>query len=211
VSGSHHHRAYFDPYSRFDSPVHHVPAAVKLFVAVALIVAIVSVPVRVVTAVTFFPAVVLVLVAVSGLSFVPPSFLLRRIAVMEPVVLGVAVLALFQPGGARVFVTLAVRGTLCIAVTLLLANTTPFADTLAVLRRLRVPALLVTTLALMYRYLFVLADESQRMRRARASRSFSRSRRTAWVVLATTVGQLFVRTADRAERIYLAMCARGWR
>mgnify|MGYP000412339876 CR=1 FL=1 len=36
---------------------------------------------------------------------------------------------------------------------------------------------------------------------------------TTWPAptLATVVGQLFVRASERAERIYDAMCARGWR
>ena len=70
---------------------------------------------------------------------------------------------------------------------------------------------MLTTLALMYRYLPVLAEEARRMERARASRTFSRKRRIVWQNLGAVVGRLFVRTTDRAERIYLAMCARGWR
>ena len=69
----------------------------------------------------------------------------------------------------------------------------------------------VTTLTLMHRYLFVLADEAERMRRARASRTFTRGRRFQWHTLATVVGQLFIRASERAERIYDAMCARGWK
>jgi cobalt/nickel transport system permease protein len=57
----------------------------------------------------------------------------------------------------------------------------------------------------------VLADESERMRRARASRTFTRGRRFQWQTLASVAGLLFVRAAERAERIYAAMCARGWK
>jgi len=91
------------------------------------------------------------------------------------------------------------------------ATTTPFPELLRVLRAIHTPALLVTTLALMYRYLFVLADEAQRMRRARQSRTLRPGRGRIWRLLATVVGQLFVRATGRAERIYAAMCARGWR
>jgi cobalt/nickel transport system permease protein len=80
-----------------------------------------------------------------------------------------------------------------------------------VLQRVRVPGLLITTIALMHRYLFVLADEAERMRRARLSRTFTRGKRFGWGSLATVVGQLFVRASERAERIYDAMCARGWK
>ena len=97
----------------------------------------------------------------------------RLLLFSSSIVLGVAALALLSPGGWRLFAFLLARCTLCLLAMVLLANTTPFADLLRVLKRFRVPALMVTTLALMYRYLFVLADEAQRMKRARASR-------TAW-------------------------------
>lgn len=209
--GGHHHTAYFDPYSRMDSPVHRLPAGVKLFCAVALVVATVSVPLNVLTGISYFPLVVLFLAAISGLSAVPPAFLFKRIALMEPVVLGVALLALFQPDGGFKFFALVLRSTLCLATMLLLANTAPFSDLLIVLRRLHVPAILITTLALMYRYLFVLVEESGRMRRARASRTFVKTRGRAWRMIGSILGQLFVRTGDRADRIYAAMCSRGWK
>jgi cobalt/nickel transport system permease protein len=71
--------------------------------------------------------------------------------------------------------------------------------------------LLITTMTLMHRYLFVLSDEAERMRRAQASRSFTRGRRFQWRSMSTVVGHLFIRASERAERIYDAMCARGWR
>jgi len=104
-----------------------------------------------------------------------------------------------------------VRSSLCLLTVILVANTTPFSETLRVLKRVRVPALLITTIALMHRYLFVLADEAERMRRARASRTFTPQRHFHWHALSTVVGQLFVRASERAERIYDAMCARGWK
>jgi cobalt/nickel transport system permease protein len=70
---------------------------------------------------------------------------------------------------------------------------------------------MIKTLALMHRYLFVLADEAERMSRARASRTFTPRRRVRWPALASVAGQLFLRASERAERIYAAMCARGWR
>ena len=48
------------------------------------------------------------------------------------------------------------------------------------------------------------------MRRAGASRTFTPRRAWAWHAGASVV-QLFIRSSERAERIYAAMCARGWR
>ena len=150
-------------------------------------------------------------VAVAVLSRLSPAFLLRRLLALEPFVFGVAALSLWQPHGSIFFWHAVVRSTLCLAALVLLAATTPFSEIVRVLRAWRVPTLLLTTLALMDRYLFVLVEETGRMQRARASRTFvARSRWTVWRSLAEMLGQLFVRSVERAGRIYAAMCARGW-
>jgi cobalt/nickel transport system permease protein len=209
------HHDFLDRYSRLDSPVHRLPAALKLALALIFVFVTVALPLA---AREWFIGLFATLVAVAALSRIPWSFLLKRLLFLEPFVLGVAILTLFQSNGIRVFATIFVRSTLCLLTMVLLSNTTPFAAVLQVLRRVRVPALFVTTLALMYRYLFVLVDEAERMHCARASRTFiSKTFRfrahhiRVWQALGTVIGQLFVRSTERAERIYAAMCARGWK
>ena len=201
------HAHFLDNYSHSDSPIHRLPVGLKLAAALAVLITVVTVPV---THVVFFGLLALALLIIAGASLVPGAFLLRRLIFLEPMVLGVAILSLLSPGGLHAFAAIVLRGTLCITTTLLLANTTPFSEILLVLRRLHVPALLITTLALMHRYLFVLLEESRRMRRARACRTFTPDRRRIWTTLASVIGQLFLRSVDRAERVYAAMCARGW-
>ena len=160
----------------------------------------------------YFAVVALLLVVVAVAARVPARVFFQRLLLAEPLVLGVALMAWLQPDGGRIFVGIVVKSTLCVVTMVLLATTTSFPAILNVLRRARVPALLVTTLALMERYRFVLADETLRMRRARASRTLVRTRRGfAWRTLASVVAVLFVRSTERAERIYAAMCARGWK
>jgi len=66
-------------------------------------------------------------------------------------------------------------------------------------------------LSFMYRYLFLVEDEILRKKRALDSRSVGKK---GWQVLksiANMTGSLFIHSYERAERIYLAMCARGYR
>jgi cobalt/nickel transport system permease protein len=193
---------------RGHSALHRVPAGWKMAGALALVLTVVLLP-R-----TQLAGLAMVAVILAGLVFVaqtPLLALLKRMLLLEPLVLGVAGLMLFQPGGAKIFAAVMFKANLCLLTTVLLAHTTPFTELVRVLQRLRVPWLFVTTLTLMHRYLFVLADEAERMRRARASRTFTRGRRFQWQTLSSVVGQLFVRASERAERIYNAMCARGWK
>jgi cobalt/nickel transport system permease protein len=198
---------YLDRYSRMDSPVHRLPSWIKLLVGLILVVLTVGLPFHW----AWIAGVTWALVITAALSLVPPEFLLRRMLLVEPLVIGVAAVALFQPNGLEIFLALVARSTVCVALMVLVSSTTPFAEILDVLRRLRVPALFVTTMALMYRYLFVLVDETERMQRARKCRTLAANRRLSWGSLGTLVGQLFVRSTERAERIYAAMCARGWK
>ena len=199
---------FLHDHSRGDSPVHRLPATLKFAMALVFVLTTILLPKSQPVGLGIV-AVVLVLVAI--VSQIPFLFLLKRLLLLEPFVLGVAVLALFQPDGLRVFLILLLKTNLCLLTTILLSNTTPFAEMLRVLKCIHVPWLMVSTLTLMHRYLFVLVDESERMRRARSSRTFTRGRRFHWHTLATVVGQLFIRTTGRAERIYDAMCARGWK
>jgi cobalt/nickel transport system permease protein len=100
----------------------------------------------------------------------------------------------------------------------LLTATTRFPDLLHALRHLKVPAIFVSILAFMYRYLFVLADEVARLLRARAARSAQlpgqpagRSLRWRATIAGHMVGQLLVRSMARSDRVYQAMLARGYR
>ncbi|MCA9758305.1 MAG: cobalt ECF transporter T component CbiQ [Candidatus Eisenbacteria bacterium] len=191
-----------------DSPVHRLPAAMKLWIAVAMVVLVALAP----KAWWFVPwGAALFLALVSGLSRVPARVLVGRLLIVEPFVLGVAILSLFQENGVSIFLALLAKSTVCIYTMVLLSCTTPFTAWIDALRQARVPSIFVTTVALMYRYLYVLLDEALRMRRARAARSFAPSRRFDWRLLASVAGQLFLRSTARAERIYSAMLSRGWR
>jgi cobalt/nickel transport system permease protein len=199
---------FLDRYSRLDSPVHRIPAFVKFAAALLLVIALVVTPL---SERWFFAVAAVSLVVAAIVSRVPLSFIGKRLLLLEPFVLGVGILMLLRPDGVMVFFSIFVRSTLCLLTMILLSNTTPFAGLLHVFRGMGAPALLVTVLALMYRYLFVLIDEAERMQRARVSRTFTRGRTHLWKLLATVVSQLFIRSTERAERIYSAMCARGWR
>ena len=207
------HIGLLESYQPRRSPVHRLPAAFKLSAALVLVLGLVALP-RGWSDGAFVAAcggVFLALAVTAGQSRLPLAFLGKRLLLLEPFVLGVAALSLWQPHGLAVFWHTVMRSTLCLATLVLLAATTPFSEIVRVLRSWRVPSLLLTTLTLMDRYLFVLVEESGRMQRAQASRTFTRcSRLAVWRALAQMLGQLFVRSITRAERIYAAMCARGW-
>ena len=190
-----------------------LPAALKLAVALGLLLLVVASPWRGYAMAGGVAGGLLLVAVTARLNVIE---LLKRLLLLEPLVIGVAALNLTGPGGLDRFLPLLARSSACLLVMVVLAATTPFTEMLGVLRRARVPALLLTVVALTHRYLFLLRDERLRLQRARQSRTFARRRGAgsfvhSWNVLAGVVGMLFVRASERGERVYDAMRARGWR
>ncbi|CAN1213123.1 cobalt ECF transporter T component CbiQ [Tumidithrix helvetica PCC 7403] len=173
--------------------------------------------------------------AVVPLSRVKLLKLLQRLAI-ESSFIGVVLLGtLFQKGGEVVWAwgwlqittqgltilgSVALKAFLSLLVLNILTMTTSVPMLLHALRVLRVPSLLVAILASMHRYLSVLIEEFNAMRRAAASRNFAshklwrgNAQQRAWQrqVIGNMIGVMFVRTYDRGERIYQAMLSRGLR
>ena len=188
--------------------LHRAPPRLKLVAAVVILLAVALLPRRP-HVLYLVPTALLLLL--WPLARMPVVTTLRRLLLVEFFILGIAVLSLLTPSALPVFMSALIKSNLCVFTMLLLTWTTPFHEILLELRRLQLPPVMLTTIALMCRYLPVVAEESRRMQRARASRTFSSDRRLAWHNLTTIIGRLFTRSADRAERIYLAMCARGWK
>jgi cobalt/nickel transport system permease protein len=115
------------------------------------------------------------------------------------------------------FVSILIRSWLSVQMAILLVGTTRFPDIVHALEHLRVPSILTTIIAFLYRYLFVLVDEVFRLLRAREARSAAvagvrAGGGVAWRagVAGNMAGQLFLRSYERSDRVYNAMLARGY-
>jgi len=195
------------PFVRGSGFLHRAPVPAKLAGAAGIVLVVALAPRD---AWALYAVAALALSATVLLSGLPPLRVLGRLLIVQPFAVGTALLSLLQPGGGPVFLALLAKSTLCLLTFVLLGMSTSPSDLLEALRRLRVPALVLITLALTYRYLFLLLEESDRMQRARLSRSAAPRARLGWWLSATVIAQLFVRSTERAERVYAAMCARGF-
>lgn len=107
------------------------------------------------------------------------------------------------------FVSILVRGLLSVQMVLVLIMTTGFYRVCRGLGKMKMPAVFTTQLLLVYRYIYVLVEEAIDMDRARKSRSYGR-KGYSLKMWGTFVGQLLIRTVNRAQRIHLAMLSRGF-
>jgi cobalt/nickel transport system permease protein len=114
-------------------------------------------------------------------------------------------------GGWEIAQGILFRGVESFLAGLWLMSVVPFDRLLVTLRRLHVPTILLAILAFMYRFLFVLWNELDTMRDARRARTFDRAGLVfRWRNAAQMIGMLLIRSLGRSERVYGAMCARGW-
>jgi len=221
-----------DRYIPRHSPAHHADARLKILLVIAAILGIALLPVGAFAA---YAIVWLVLVGASVGARLGPLRLVRGSWVVLPFVLVAVPLLFTRPGetliafelgplsltitdaGLRDMLSVMSKSWLSVQAALLLAYTTPFSDLVDALRWLRVPAIIVSIISFMYRYLAVLTDEAGRMSRARHARSAAAPHgraggSLAWRARVTgaMVGSLFIRSYERSERIYAAMLARGY-
>lgn len=202
------------------SPVHRLPAHLKILSLLAFVLTVVATPGAAYWA---FAVYLGLLVALIRVSKVPFRYILPRMVVEIPFVIFALILPFvaigpqvaigpFQVSEAGLLAawTLLAKATLGVMGALVLATTTDANEVVAGLERLRLPATMVQILSFMLRYLEVVAQELHRMKIARISRGFQGKGLRTWPVLAKTVGSLFIRSYERGERVHLAMLSRGY-
>lgn len=213
---------FIDRYSRLESPVHSLDARAKSLALFTIVIACVTTPPNAWWPFCIYAGLVVVIAVASRL---PARYLLSRVLVVLPFILVVALLVPFtnktgtiyhwwifdvSSGGLLVLWNVAVKSIISVSCVILLSSTTPFPDLMHGFERLRVPRFFTTVAAFMYRYIFIIVDEAERMKRARDARNF----RGRWIWQARVVGNmvasLFLRSHERAERVYKAMSARGF-
>jgi cobalt/nickel transport system permease protein len=216
MGAGHGHKLHFHGHS----VVHRAPAHLKLLALVGFMLLVVATPREWYAA---FALYALVLLAVVGVSRVPPLYLARRMVIEVPFAL-FAVLVPFVATGPRVEVLgvslsepglvaaagLLMKGTLGVLASLTLAATTEPDEVLRGLQRLRMPDLLVQIMGFMIRYLDVVTGEMGRMTTAMRSRGCNPRSPRHWPTLARSLGALFIRSYERGERVHLAMLSRGY-
>jgi len=222
----------FDSYQTATSPVHTLDPRVKILSTIAFILSCVLLPDGhwMLFAISWG-----ILIFIGLISRVKLSFILKRSLIAVPFTL-MAISVIFTiPGeplskinlfnlnltitaeGLIRFASIMLRAWCSVQATILLTATTTFPDLAHGLRHLYLPPILIAILSFMYRYLFVLTAEAQRLLNARAARSAilpgSKNPPLLWKAKITgnMVGQLFLRSYERSDRVYDAMVARGFK
>lgn len=203
-----------------DSPIHRLHPLCKLLVTVAYIATVVSFPKY-----DFTGLVVMVLypVFLFQAALIPVGTCFYKLRVVLPLVCAVGLVNPFLDkmpllqfgnltvtGGMVSMVTLMLKGVFSLMASFLLIATTPIDSLCAALRRLHVPSLLTTLLLLTYRYIGVMLEEVGIMTEGYKLRAPGQKgiHISAW---GSFLGQLLLRSMDRAQELFDSMQLRGFR
>lgn len=191
----------------------------KLIVTIIFLIAVLSVPLTDMARLTWFFVFPIIM---STIAEIPYSRIFKASLWVLPFV---ALIGIFNPfidrqpeliiagvtinRGWVTFLSIIIRGLLTVQGIILLIETTGFISMCRGMNSIGVPRFLTTQLLMVYRYITVLITEALNMSRARAARGFGR-KNFPLKMWGQMIGQLLLRTIDRAEHIHRAMISRGF-
>lgn len=199
-------------HARLRSSLHQFDARVKLVCASALVAAILIVPIAHNARLALYAG---LLLALAILSRLPLRYLLTRAIILLPFLI-IGALALpfvgadLRADAVALYVSIAGKCMLALLTTSVLMGTTPVVDLLRAGQALGFPRTVTALLGFAMTYLATLTDEARAMVTARDCRGRVRGAIRSVAVAASMMRTLMVRTFERAQRIALAMVARGY-
>ncbi len=210
---------FMDTLAAQDSFLHRLDPRAKLVTTLAFIITVVSFDKYSIFALAPYVIYPVFLISAAGL---PAGYLLKKTLAVSPFAILVGIFnpvmdshILMQVGPMEVsggwvsFFSILLRFFLTVTAAFILIALTGFNAVCDSLLKFGVPRPFVTQLLFFYRYIWVLTDEAERMLRARTMRSPGCGA-VRFNVFVSLINHLLLRTLDRAERIYLAMCCRGF-
>ena len=200
------HHLVVDRWARGSSPLHARHAQAKIAV---LLTCLVAVSTTAPAAQWAFAAYGALSLAAALISRLPLVGLLARAALVLPFSATFALLTWWSGDASRAL-ALAEKSYLSGFAVLLLVATTPLTESTAALDAWHCPRPLLLVIQFLYRYLFVIAEQAQRMRQAASCRRGPRGRSFEFRAAAGALSVLFARSWQRADGVHQAMLARGF-
>ncbi len=211
--------SYLDTLANGNTVVHRLDPRTKVLTAVLFVICVVSFDKYVIAAMLPFA---LFLTITMGLGDVPAVYIMKKLIITSPFAVMIGIFnplfdqqtalhlgSLAVSGGWISFLSILLRFCLTVSAMFVLIATTGFNSVCMALEKLGIPKIFAVQLLMLYRYIFVLIEEGQRMYRARTLRSFQK-RRMDMKTFSYFIGQLLLRTLDRGQRIHQAMLCRGF-
>lgn len=203
---------FIDKYAYGDSPIHRLNPKFKLsFTLVSLFMLIM---VTEIDALQLYQwkmyGIFLTLMGIMlFISKIPICAILKKMVLVLPFVFFILLLNLAVGMPIERIIQIGTRTILSVLTLVMLISTTKFHSILVVLKGWHIPGIIVQTLAFIYRYFFILIDEAQKMVNTFRLRGGGLGRWQVMKIMSAIIGNLFIRSYERAERVFWAMTMRS--
>jgi len=219
INNSIYNLRFLDEMASKKTLIHNINPIAKLLVTLLYSVIVISFRKYDISRLVSFISYPIIIFILSDIPYLP---IFKRMFIALPFVSGVGILnPIFDTriyieilgvgvsGGWISFVSLIIKSGLTLLAGLLLIATTKIDEIAWALRKIGMPKIFVIQFILIYRYIFVLLEEVSRIVKAHNLRSPFR-KGVSLKVSGSLLGQMLMRSVDRANRVYNAMILRGF-
>ncbi|MEG0276276.1 MAG: cobalt ECF transporter T component CbiQ [Coprobacillus sp.] len=207
-----------EEWSKQDSLIHNLNPLLKMVLSIIFILFVLSTHYLNILVLFIYSFVLMIVIRTSHLSMMG---ILKRSLIGLPISLcmglsniifmkeTVECFGMIISAGYISLITLVLKNILCLSTVFLLIGTTSFHQIACELVHIKVPSLFVMQLIMIYRYIFLLADEARQMIQAYLLKNPSRNS-IEMKDFGSFIGSLLVRSFKRSEDVYMAMKCRGF-
>lgn len=178
---------------------------IHLLISLSFIIAIISVQIINLNRLAIISSLFLLVLFFSD---IPLRIWLKRIVVLLPI-LFVFALGNLLVSQYYLALSIMIKGLFCVSIVTILMSKNSMDEITLALEKMRVPHLFVLQLSLLYRYLFIFAEEYTHMIKSYKMRS-NQVRGVSIKDVGPFVGSFILRNIDFGEKVYFAMCCRGF-
>jgi cobalt/nickel transport system permease protein len=219
ISSAIHTIHHIDALAARDKWINHIHPLAKLLVTMWYIVMVVSFPPYNVTGLLGMLVFLLIIIQFTGISFLqclkrtkPVLFFIGILSVVN-LFFDTTVITSFHSipitGGFLSMLTVLLKGLFTVLATYILVVTTTIEDICHALRLLHIPKTIIVVLLLIYRYIIVFFKEIERTTIAYSMRAPNHTG-IHFKIWGSLIGQLLLKSIDRAQEVYESMQLRGF-
>ena len=181
-----------------DTRIHKINSSIKIIVTIIYVIKILSIKqftVINITCTVLYPLIIFII------GKVPIKFILKKVLYVLPIILGLSVI--------NFSVLLIFKCTFALVGALLLIATTGINNLALGLKKLKIPNILIMQILMLHRYIILMMEECYKVKSAYELRTL-REKPMTMKDYGQIVGQMFLRTLDKSEKVYEAMKLRGF-
>ena len=189
--------------------IHKIDSSIKIIVTIIYVIKVLSIKQFIISDII---SIVLYPLILFKFGKVPVKFILKKVLIIVPLILGLSVINLiidFSYSEIYFSVLLLFKCIFTLIGALLLMVTTGINNLAFGLKKLKIPNILIMQILMLHRYIILMMEECYRVKSAYELRTLGEKSMTM-KDYGRIIGQMLLKTIDKSEKVYEAMKLRGF-